>query len=88
MVAPLRLPRYYREPETGDYLMAYEAYRQPHGYKYAVRATAIAGDIGSLTTLDVAGAYLRRCHVVPPEELPNPWRQAFDWFLTPDDQAS
>lgn len=61
MAAPLLLPRYYQGPQTGDYLMAYEAYRQPTGYKYAVRATAIAGDVGSLTILDVAGAYLRRC---------------------------
>lgn len=88
MTAPLQLPRYYREPETGDYLMAYATYRQDSGYTYTVRATTIAGDVGSLLSLDVDGAYLRRCRVVPPEAVPAPWRQAFDWFLLPDDQAS
>lgn len=77
----MTLPRFYRELETGDYLMAYARQRAEAGFRYTVRATAFAGHPATLMSQDVDGAYLRQCRVVDPDQLPPPWRQEFHRFL-------
>ncbi len=83
-----RTPRFFREKAAkevpnGDYVMAYGEWQDAKGNLLAicVRATAIAGNRGSLCDFEVEPSYLHLLVSVRPGDVPALWLADFRAFL-------
>ena len=70
--------RFYQEKESGDYLVADETtaeYYKSIGRPGELegRATAIAGELGSVQSTGMSWAFLRKCRRVSRKDVPRKW---------------
>ena len=77
-----RTPRFYKDADD-DYIMAYGEWQDHAGKLLAicVRATAIAGNRGSLCDFEVEPRYLHTKVSVRPGDVPVLWMSDFRAFL-------